>query len=169
MPDSTFFPEGYWRGSFFTWKPNIQTIISNANTQDIINPANYLGYVTKEAFSFDLNLGFDVESAHGPRFDNNKFCGSHANFYFIRMRRKINFEAGYYIFGGGGDDGFRLSTDGGTTWLIDFWRDQEFTGKLNNNGCGVLMKAGSKNVVVDHYERAEHSRFHVNINPTGAP
>jgi len=169
LPDSTFFPETYWKGSFFTWKPNVQTIIPNANTQDMFNPGNYLGYVTKEALSFDLNWGFDAEAAPGTKFDTSKVCGSHANFYSIRMRRKINFEAGYYIFGGGGDDGFRLSLDGGVTWLIDLWGDHEFTGKLNNNGCGVLMEAGPKNVVVDYYERAEQSRFQLIIKRTGNP
>ena len=169
LPDSAFFPEGYWRGSFFTWKPNIQTIILNANTQDIFNPANYLGYVTKKALSFDLNWGFDVESAPGTLFDSSEVCGSHANFYSIRLRRKINFEAGYYIFGGGGDDGFRLSLDGGATWVIDLWADHEFAGKLYNNGCGVFLDAGPKNVVVDYYERAEHSRIQVIIKRTGDP
>jgi len=168
-PDSPFFPEGYWRGSFFTWTPTVQTIIVDANTQDIFNPNNYLGYVTKEALSFDLNWGFDIESAPGTKFDSSKVCGSHANFYSIRMRRKINFEAGYYIFGGGGDDGFRLSLDGGATWLINLWGDHEFTGKLNNEGCGVFLDAGPKNVVVDYYERAEHSRFQVIIKRTGDP
>jgi gliding motility-associated-like protein len=169
LPDIAFFPEGYWRGSFFTWKPNIQTIITNANTQAMFDPGNYLGYVTKEALSFDLDWGFDVEAAPGTKFDTNKVCGVHSNFYSIRMRRKINFEAGYYIFGGGGDDGFRLSTDGGTTWLIDFWRDQEYTGKLNNNGCGVFLEAGPKNILVDYYERGEKSRFQVIIKRTGDP
>lgn len=169
LPDVIFFPETYWRGSFFTWKPTIQGIIGNANTQDIFNPGNYLGYVTKEDLSFDLNWGFDAEAAPGTKFDTSNVCGSHANFYSIRMRRKINFEAGYYIFGGGGDDGFRLSTDGGTTWLINLWADHEFTGKLNNNGCGVFLEAGPKNVVVDYYERAEQSRFQVIIKRTGDP
>ena len=169
LPDVALFPENYWRGSFFTWKPNITTIITNANTQDMFNPSNYLGYVTKADLSFDLNWGFDVESAPGTKFDTSNVCGSHANFYSIRMRRKINFEAGYYIFGGGGDDGFRLSTDGGTTWLINLWADHEFTGKLHNNGCGVYLDAGPKNVVVDYYERAEQSRFQLIIKRTGDP
>lgn len=169
LPDIALFPETYWRGSFFTWQPTVQTIITDANTQDIFNPDNYLGYVTKTDLSFDLNWGFDVESAPGTKFDTSNVCGSHANFYSIRMRRKINFEAGYYIFGGGGDDGFRLSLDGGTTWLINLWADHEFTGKLHNNGCGIYMEAGPKNVVVDYYERAEHSRFQVIIKRTGDP
>ncbi len=169
QPDIAFYPETYWRGSFFTWKPSVTTIITDANTQEIFKPSNYLGYVTKADLSFDLNWGFDVESAPGTKFDTSNVCGSHANFYSIRMRRKINFEAGYYIFGGGGDDGFRLSLDGGTTWLINLWRDQEFTGKLHNNGCGVYLEAGPKNVVVDYYERAEQSRFQVIIKRTGDP
>jgi gliding motility-associated-like protein len=169
LPEIPLFPETYWRGSFFTWKPSIPTIITDANTQDIFNPSNYLGYVTKADLSFDLNWGFDVESAPGTKFDTSHVCGSHANFYSIRMRRKINFEAGYYIFGGGGDDGFRLSIDSGATWLINLWADHEFAGKLNNNGCGVYLATGPKNVVVDYYERAEQSRFQVIIKRTGDP
>lgn len=169
MPDLANFPEGYWRGSFFTWTPNVQTIITDANTQDMFNPGNYLGYVTKKALSFEYNWGFDVEAAPGNAFDTSNVCGSHANFYSIRLRRKINFEAGYYIFGGGGDDGFRLSLDGGTTWLINLWADHEYAGKLNNNGCGIYLDTGPKNVVVDYYERAEHSRIRVIIKRTGDP
>lgn len=169
LADSAFFPEGYWRGSFYSWTPSVQTIITDANTQDIFNRNNYLGYVTKESLSFDLNWGFDLTAAPGNLFDTNKVCGNQASFYSIRMRRKVNFEAGFYIFGGGGDDGFRLSTDGGATWLINLWRDQEFTGRLNNNGCGVYLDAGPKNLVVDYYERAEHSRFQVIIRRTGDP
>jgi gliding motility-associated-like protein len=169
LADTAFFPEGYWRGSFFKWTPTTPAMIIDANTQDMFNPNNYLGYVTKEALSFDLNWGFDITAAPGNLFDTSKVCGNQANFYSIRMRRKINFEAGYYNFGVGGDDGFRLSTDGGSTWLISSWRDQEFTGRLNNNGCGVFLDAGPKNVVVDYYERAEHSRFQVIIRRTGDP
>ncbi len=169
LSDTAFFPEGYWRGSFFKWTPTIQTIIIDASTQDIFNPVNYLGYVTKEALSFDLNWGFDITSAPGNLFDTTHVCGSHANFYSIRMRRKINFEAGYYIFGGGGDDGFRLSLDGGATWLVNLWGDHEFAGRLYNNGCGVYLDAGPRNVVVDYYERAERSRFQVIIRRTGDP
>lgn len=50
-----FFPENYWRGTFYKWTPTTPNVILEGNTQDIFNPANYLGYVTDDALSFDYN------------------------------------------------------------------------------------------------------------------
>ena len=47
--------------------------------------------------------------------------------YSLRFYRNENFAAGLYSFLIGGDDGVRLSTDGGVTWLLDAFKEQPFT------------------------------------------
>lgn len=166
--DTLRFPTGYWKGNFFRWTPTTMEVIANGNTQDIFNANNYLGYITEDSLSFDFNWG-NGGPVPGTLPDTNKVCGSSSDFFSIRMMRRIDFEAGYYLFGGGADDGFRLSIDGGATWLIDFWYDHQMLGKLHNEGCGVFIPAGPRNVVAEYYENRTDSRFQVIIKKTGDP
>jgi hypothetical protein len=120
--DPNFYPEGYWRGYFYRWTPSIPGTINDANTEDIFNPNNYLGYITEDSLSFDYNWGNNTSAPHiFP--DTNNVCGTYRDFFSIRMRRRIAFEEGYYVIGGGADDGFRISLDGGITWVLSDWSD----------------------------------------------
>jgi len=166
--DPNFFPTGYWRGNFYRWTPSITGTITDANSEDIFNPNNYIGYVTEDTMSFDYNWG-NNGNAPGSFPDSNKVCGTYRDFFSVRMKRRVNFEAGYYIFGGGGDDGFRLSIDGGVTWLIEDWSDHAYRGSLTNGGCGVLLTAGTRDVVVEFYENKTDARFRTIIIKTGDP
>lgn len=168
VSDPDVYPEGYWRGYVYSWVPTTPEVITDGNTQDIFNSGNYLGYIAEDTLSFDFNWG-ETGMAPGNLPDTNRVCGSYRDFYSIRFRRKINFEAGYYIFGGGGDDGFRMSIDGGATWLVNMWSDHQFLGQMHNNACGVFVPAGPKNVVVEYYENKTHSRVRVIIKKTGDP
>ena len=168
VSDPNFYPEGYWRGYFYTWTPSVSGMIPDANLENIFDTINYVGYITEDSMSFDYNWGNNTPApATFP--DTNKVCGNHRDFYSVRMRRKFLFEDGYYIFGGGADDGFRLSTDGGTTWLISDWNDHSYRGSIQNNSCGVLMTAGYKDVVVEFYENKQEARFRLIFIKTGDP
>mgnify|MGYP000860121704 FL=1 len=166
--DTLTFPTGYWKGNFYRWTPTTPDVIADGNTQDIFNADNYLGYITEDTLAFDFNWG-NGGPVPGILPDTNKVCGTMSDFFSIRMMRRINFEAGYYVFGGGADDGFRLSIDGGATWLIDFWSDHQMLGKMHNDGCGVFIPAGPRNVVAEYYENRTDSRFSVIIKRTGDP
>jgi gliding motility-associated-like protein len=166
--DPNFYPEGYWRGYFYRWTPSIPGTINDANTEDIFNPNNYLGYITEDSLSFDYNWGNNTSAPHiFP--DTNNVCGTYRDFFSIRMRRRIAFEEGYYVIGGGADDGFRISLDGGITWVLSDWSDHAYRGSLQNNGCGIFLTAGVRDVVVDFYENKTDARFRLVLLKTGDP
>ena len=162
------YPTGFWRGSMFTWTPSTSGTISDANTEDIFNPANYVGYITEDTMSFDFNWSNNIPApANLP--DTVKVCGTYLDKFSLRMKRRVTFEAGYYVFGGGADDGFRLSIDGGSTWIINDWNDHSYRGSLLNNGCGILLTAGERDVVCEFYENGIDARFRCIIIKTGDP
>jgi gliding motility-associated-like protein len=166
--DQNFYPQGFWRGYFYTWTPSTTGTINDATNEDIFNPTNYVGYIAEDSLSFDFNWGNSM-NAPSNLPDTSKVCGSYRDFFSIRMRRRINFEAGYYIIGGGADDGFRFSLDGGATWLISDWNDHAYRGSMQNNGCGVQLTAGVRDVVVEFYENKTDARFRLILKKTGDP
>jgi len=158
--DPSQFPENFWRGYFYTWTPSIATPISDGNTEDIFNPARYIGYICENDMSFEYNWGPNTP-APAAFADSNKVCGNNKDFYSIRMKRRYLFEEGYYKFSGGADDGFRFSIDGGQTWLLDDWSDHQFR-EINNTGtnaCGIFLTAGYRDLIVDFYENKIDARF----------
>lgn len=166
--DPNFYPENRWRGYFYTWTPSITGTILDANNEDIFNPLNYKGYIVEDSLSFEYNWGNNT-NAPGVLPDSNKVCGSYRDFFAIRMRRRINFEEGYYLLGGGADDGFRLSLDGGLTWIINDWSDHSYRGTVQNNGCGVFLTAGVRDVVAEFYENKTDAQFRLILQKTGDP
>ena len=158
--DPSLFPENFWRGYFYTWTPSIATPISDGNSEDIFNPARYIGYICENDPSFEYNWGPNTP-APGSFADSNKVCGSNSNFFSIRMKRRYLFDEGYYKFSGGADDGFRFSIDGGQTWLLNDWSDHQFR-EINNTGtnaCGIFLTAGYRDLVVEFYENKIDARF----------
>lgn len=158
--DPNFIPQNYWRGYFYTWTPSISTPIPNGNNEDIFNPARYCGYISDTGKSFDFNWGNNIVApASYP--DTNRVCGSYQDFFSIRMRRRFVLEAGYYVFSGGADDGFRFSIDNGQTWLLNDWSDHQFR-EVNNtlpNSCGKFLSAGTYDFLVEYYENKIDARF----------
>jgi gliding motility-associated-like protein len=171
--DPNLIPSTYWRGNFYKWTPSTNGVISDANSEDIFNPNNYLGNISELSLNFDYNWGANTPapSSLGAFPDSNKVCGSYKDAFSIRMRRKINFEDGYYRFTVGGDDGVRLSIDSGQTWLVGSWRDQIFKKDSTAGTCGYKMQAGPKVVVVEFYDHNVEARFFVEIkkSPTPSP
>ena len=165
--DPSYYPENYWRGYFYTWTPSISTPIPDAGTEDIFNPANYCGYICETDQSFDFNWGSNT-AAPAAFADSNKVCGSMKDLFAIRMRRKINFDAGYYKFSGGADDGFRVSLDGGSTWILSDWSDHQFReiSYSGSSSCGLFLDAGIRDVVVEYYENKIDARFKFSMQKT---
>lgn len=166
--DPSFYPTGFWRGYVYTWNPSTTGTITDASSEDLFNPARYVGYITEDSLLFDYDWG-NNSMAPGNLPDTSRVCGGYKDNFCIRMRRKIQFEDGFYVFGGGADDGFRLSLDGGSTWLISDWGDHTYRGSLQNNGCGVQMTAGVRDVVCEFYEHTIDARFRCIILKTGDP
>jgi hypothetical protein len=132
------------------------------------NPATYgtnnvwMGYLY-QGMNFDLYKGSVTEgSASNPTFNENfgNPGGSNTNTYntnscsvttfqfSARYRLTQTLSAGTYTFAVGGDDGFRLSLDGGNTWVINKWEDQSYT----TSSYTTTLTAGSYNTVLEYYD-----------------
>ena len=67
---------------------------------------------------------------------------------------------GTYIFTVGGDDGYRLSLDGGgNTWVIDKWQDQGY----NITSYTAVLKR-LRNIVLEYYENGGENRISFDMN-----
>jgi len=64
-----------------------------------------------------------------------------------------NFAPGNYSFQVGGDDGYRLSFDGGATFPISKWNDQSYA-----TTTGTYYLSGTTNLVLEYYEQGGLSR-----------
>lgn len=69
-----------------------------------------------------MNLTFNNDAVN---FSTNE-CAVFTESFSARFKLQKHFEPGTYLFTVGGDDGYRLSVDGGTSWLIDEWYDHGF-------------------------------------------
>gem|GEM_PF-942176 len=117
---------------------------------DGMNMNSYRGYVTEGSDS-------------SANFDQN-FGGSYANYatsdcfvntetFSVRYRLKKTFTIGNYEFIAGGDGGYRLSLDGGTTWVINRWTDQSY-----NTAYYSAILNGTYDMVLEYYENAGANR-----------
>lgn len=132
------------------------------------NPATYgtnnvwMGYLY-QGENFNLYKGSVTEgTAASPNFNENfgNPGGSNSNTYNTNSCAVTTFQfsaryrltqvlpAGNYTFTAGGDDGFRLSLDGGTTWVINKWNDQSYT----TSTYSTTLTAGSYNTVLEYYD-----------------
>lgn len=119
------------------------------------NFTNYVGYVTEgSAASPNFDQGFGGSNTtyytHG--------CSINTNYFSARYRLQKTFSAGAYDITVGGDDGYRLSLDGGNTWVINHWSDQSYnittyTANLN----------GTYNMVLEYYEITGENRISINF------
>jgi len=101
---------------------------------------NYRGYITEtETFNHDWGAG----NVSGPNI-----CSSYGDRFAIRYRMKKNFTAGYYNFTVGGDDGYRLSLDGGATFPVSNWVDHSYTTTVS---AGFYL-SGEVSLVLEFYE-----------------
>ena len=107
------------------------------------NPAIYgtnnqwIGYVYT-GMNFNSYKGYVSEgSALSPNFDESfggdnvtygtSDCSINTNQFSVRYRLKNILPNGTYTFTVGGDDGYRLSLDGGSTYVINNWGDHGYT------------------------------------------
>lgn len=116
---------------------------------------SYAGYITvgnPVDASFDQNFGGD-----DVNFATNG-CAVQTSTFSVRYKLNKNFAAGGYLFTVGGDDGFRLSLDGGATWVINRWFDQGYTTETY-----VTYLSGSYNLVLEYYENQGGNRISFSV------
>lgn len=126
--------------------------------------SNYIGLVTENSVNFDRN-----NSVSSPGGSTVNLCSSPQNNFSIRYKRNITLPAGNYVFTVGGDDGYRLSIDGGATWIINKWQAQSYG---VSKTAPVCMDGTSKKFVIEYFESGGESRVSFDYalaNPPTAP
>lgn len=160
-----------WVAHVYTWQtvlPLVNNLVNPA-IQDFFNPTNYKGYFTKTDLSFDFDWDRGpIPAGNNARIDSNQVSCEYRESFAIRFRRRENLPLGYYAFQYGADDGIRISTDGGATWLYDSWREQQFAQIIPGNGCGIVL-GGQVDLVVEYFQRLIQSRVMFNMIRTGDP
>jgi hypothetical protein len=126
-----------------------------------INFNQYIGYV-KEGIGSDPN--FDVNFGGNQVNYNTHGCDLYTDTFSIRYKLTKSFSAGYYDITVGGDDGYRLSIDGGNTWIINNWNEHSYT-----TTTYTVQLNGSYNLVLEFYERFGENRVSFTIAPGCTP
>ncbi|RYY59923.1 MAG: T9SS type A sorting domain-containing protein [Chitinophagaceae bacterium] len=116
----------------------------------------YVGYVNEGVAgnpNFDQSFGGDNVS-----YATNG-CSTQTETFSVRYKLTKTFAAGAYRFVVGADDGYRLSLDGGATWVIDRWVAQSYA----STTYMVTLAAGTYNMVLEYYENAGSNRITFNL------
>lgn len=122
---------------------------------DNSNLTNYRGYVTEGSSSspnFDQSFGGDNVTY------NTTSCSVQTETFSVRYRLTKNFPNGIYTFVVGGDDGYRLSLDGGSTWVINNWTDHSYT-----TSTYTVTLNGNYNMVLEYYENGGSNRISFSV------
>ncbi len=115
----------------------------------------YRGYVT-EGNSSSPNFDEDFGGSNTSYSTNG--CPVQTETFSVRYRLTKTFTNATYDFTVGGDDGYRLSLDGGNTWVINQWQDQGY----NTTTYSVVLN-GTYNMVLDFYENSGANRISFNV------
>jgi len=110
----------------------------NSPPSPSFQPSQYLGSVTQTE-KFNQNWGSSGPTLNGTTYIDN---------FHIRYRIEKSFARGKYNITAGGDDGYRLSVDGGATQIINDWNDHGYRTSTVSN---VLLDANTL-LVLDFYE-----------------
>ena len=129
-----------------SWIGYVYSDVDSANPPTNVFTTNYRGYVTQTE-TFDQSLGSG--SISGPNL-----CGSYSDRFSIRFKMQKNFTTGYYTFSVGGDDGYRLSFDGGATFPVTNFTDH---GYVSSTSIQYYL-SGNVNLVLEYYEQGGDSR-----------
>jgi len=118
----------------------------------------YIGYV-EENETFDRNNNSGAISGRGANNGRNNLCAIPSDNFLIRYRMKKTFPAGTYTITVGGDDGYRLSTDNGATWILGDYTEHNY-----NTKSAVVCFDGTTptNFLLEYFEIGGDSRISFN-------
>lgn len=147
------------------------TVDTPAGDQTSYGNESWIGYVYDGADNFTSSYrGFITET---ETFDED-FCGANCDIaingcstnsetFSVRFKMLKNFTCGRYLFEIGGDDGVRLSIDGGATFLINEYRNQAFS-----TYSASAVVSGPTELILEYYENAGGNRvaFTYNLEET---
>lgn len=119
---------------------------------DNFTSSDYQGYVTEmEMFDQDFGGNMATFAVNG--------CDLTADTYTIRYKMRQTFACGAYDITVGGDDGVRLSIDGGATFIIDAYRLQVFSTYTER-----IFLDGTYDMVLEYYENNGENRVSFNYS-----
>ncbi len=151
---------------------NISTPCGTSGDPAVYGTSSWTGYVYS-GMNFGSYRGYVTEgTVANPNFDQN-FGGSDVSYattgcpvttnqFSVRYRLQKTFADGTYTFLVGGDDGYRLSLDGGATYVINRWADLSY-----NTTSYTITMSGTRDVVLEYYENTGSNR--ISFNMTFAP
>jgi len=161
---------GKWIAHAYTWTSTTPSILNTPAliaSQNFFNPINYKGHFLKNSLNFDINYttsGGNMPGAIGINHDGTSFgCGEgYATNYSLRFYRKEFFSPGSYRFEIAGDDGIRLSIDGGATWLLDGFLEQTYNQSFKSTNTqypnGICL-SGNVDLVIEYFQRPVDARI----------
>lgn len=113
------------------------------NARENFNSANYVGYMN-ESEKFDQSFSGGI---------NTTSCSTEATTFTVRYKMNKTFSCGSYKITIGGDDGVRLSIDGGKTWIMNEWRPQAY-----RTFSKTIFLNGNYDMVLEFYEAYGYER-----------
>ena len=123
---------------------------------DDIARTTYMGYVNEGTPG---NPNFD-QSFGGPNVNYaTNGCPVNTNTFGVRYKLLKNFTAGSYVITVGGDDGYRLSLDGGTTWAINQYGDQSYVATTL-----TVTLSGPTSMILEYYENGSDNRVSFSLS-----
>lgn len=137
--DEVSYGSGSWIGYVYSQQDNFLT-------------ANYRGFITEtELFNETFCGGNCIFSTNG--------CAVQSESFSVRFRMNKNFPPGDYEFIIGGDDGVRLSLDGGATYALS-----DYTNHGYRTTSGIFTMNGSHDLVFDYFEGHSANRVSFDFN-----
>lgn len=137
-------------------------LTSRSGDDTAVGSGSWIGHVYDGVNNFGNNYKGDIyeseifdESFGGDNVTSSTSgCDYQTETFTVRFEMLQTFEHGLYDFQIGGDDGVRLSVDGGSTWVID---DYSNHGYRTADAFNVEMN-GSHHLVLDYYEAGGGNR-----------
>jgi hypothetical protein len=138
---------------------SITTLCAPSGDEVTAGVGSWIGYVynSASAGAFTSYKGFVTEAetfntlhTTTPNGATIVTCPANSDLFAIRYKMTKTFASGNYVFTVGGDDGVRLSIDGGATWLINGWLDQGYTSYSSSS----VALSGAVNLVFEFYENS---------------
>ena len=126
-----------------------------------VNFDTYKGSVT-EGTSMDPNFDESFGTANGQY--NTNSCFVITENFSARYRLQQNLPAGDYLITVGGDDGYRLSLDGGATWVIDNWNGHSYVTTTYN-----APLSGPQSMVLEYFENGGDNRVSFSMSANLLP
>ncbi len=167
---------GQWIGHLYNWTPTTGGILNTPAliaAQNFFGSSNYQGHVVYNALNLDLFFsqtgGVPGSTANGSSFN----CGlNYTTIFSLRLRRTENFAPGFYQLSIQGDDGIRLSIDGGATWILDSFIEQAYLGSFRSTATAFpngICLSGNTDLVIEYFQRPADARLTFTATPLSVP